>query len=265
MKIVTFVHIDTDSITVRRNDAEVGKILSSMQVGKIGKTVKMLGISVFAGLLLGVGAVASVKLQTKEEENINKSQIIGIVLLGIVMAVMGFQFYNNSVFRVRYKYDNKWQESADISSSVINQSGFKIRKYEPQKMDFMVRFQDGFNFEIMNNQGDQEFTTKDPSYRSSVSAEEYIGSFVPILNKAVIRVEYDKTMMRNKDDIVILAAVMTYLKDKMRVINLVGGLNLLGVVIPAYIIVKQWPSLEKQVDERVKDDHLEKVISLLKK
>lgn len=246
MRLVTYVHIDINSITIRRDTTVIGHLGTSIKSGKIGNVIKSLGVSVAVGLLLGNGALRTIKRNLPESTK-KQRRIVGmIIVLGVLMTMMGFQAYNNNVFKVRYRYANPMGESSELSSSVINPSGFKIRRFSSPH-DYMVRLLGDNNFEIRNEQDDVEFTTKDHSYLCTTSGEKYIGSFLKILHTVTLRVEYEDTVMENKEDVVILAATMTYLKDKLRITNIIGGLNVLGFAVPALLIVRQWPSIEKAV------------------
>jgi hypothetical protein len=249
MKLVTYVHIGTNSITVHRGDSQIANIHTSIKSGKIGQLMKMLGVAASVGLLLG----ASAKWKSK--------RMLVLTLLGVIMTLMGFLAFNNSVFRVKYRYDDTWQESADIVSSVINRSGFKVRKYSPHQADYIVKFTENDHFEVRNSNLDVEFSTTEPSYQLSVSDETYLGSTLKILQTAILRIEYEDRLMQHKDDIVILSVVMSYLKNKMRFANITGYLHLLGIAVPVIFIVQQWRTIE----ENVKKQNTDKIKSLLQK
>ena len=241
---VTYVHIHADSIQTTGD--VVGKVTTVINRSLLSTKMKYTGVSVVAGLLLSTAVINSLR---RREETIpitvykNKKIIITIIILSAIIAAMGNRFYNNSLFRVKYRFSGT--NTTTVSTGRLHRGGFR---YNTQGKDFWVSkpVSGSKDFSILTVDNEVLYNTQTDSYFSvEVEREAYIGSHISLLKTARLRVEYSAQAMHGKEELIVLASTLFYLQDKLRVTNIVGGLNLIGLTVSIGALFKIWPKFIK--------------------
>ena len=144
----------------------------------------------------------------------------------MTIAFLGLSFYENNMFKVRYKYSTDLKVTSELVTSTFRRNKFKIRAFHGDgPEDYTVRYIDSQNFEILGINDEQIFTTVNNEYYSfsEVDEPEKIGRFLPLLKHARVKIEIKDNQMQNKGDIVVLAATLSYLHKKLRPVHLLSG------------------------------------------
>jgi len=243
--LTTVVDITPQRISVTQGDQPAATITTSIKRGRIAKYLKRFGVSAIVGLLAGAGIQKALERQklffTTDELHI-------LIVCLMTIASLGLSFYENNMFKVRYKYSTDLKVTSELVTSTFRRNKFKIRALHGDKSeDYTVRYIDPQNFEIFADTDEQIFTTVNNKYYSfsEVNEPEEIGRFLPLLKYARVKIEIKGNQMQNKSDIIVLAATLSYLHGKLRPVHLLGGLKLLGMVVPLVFIIKKWGGMDR--------------------
>lgn len=268
LSMTTNVKITSQGISLEQGGKPEGKITTSLTRGPLAKSLKKFGISAVVGLVVGVvawkriihkypGRYSKSEEMTEEENNDAKRRTGLIIALVTLISMLGITFYEQNLFNIRYKYYPGFQVTSDIVTSIVRRNGFMIRKFgdNGDDVDYKVEYIDAENFVLKDSAGYPVFTTVDnDNYTFEFFNREDIGKYMPMLKNVQLRITVDGKQMRDCRDVITLAATLTYLHRKLRPVHIVGGLKLLGFVLPLAALVKMWYDIEKtQKDEAVDD------------
>jgi len=252
--LTTVVDITPQRISVTQGGQPAATVTTSIKRGRIARYLKRFGVSAIVGLLAGWGTQFA--FQQKMGGSIDKKKMNVLIVCLMTIAFLGLSFYENNMFKVRYKYSTDLKVTSELVTSTFRRNKFKIRALHGDKSeDYTVRYIDPQNFEIFADTDEQIFTTVNNKYYSfsEVNEPEEIGRFLPLLKYARVKIEIKGNQMQNKSDIIVLAATLSYLHGKLRPVHLLGGLKLLGMVVPLVFIIKKWGGMDRII-KRIKLD-----------
>jgi len=249
--LTTVVDITPQRISLEQDGQPAGTITTSIKKGRIAKNLKRFGVSAIVGMLGGVTL-------WRRKNNLPMKSLGLMTVFLMTIAFQGLSFYENNMFKVRYKYFTGLKSTSELVTSIFQRNKFKIRAFHGDgSEDYTVRYIDSQNFEIFDHIDEKIFTTVNNEYYSfsEVDEPEKIGNFLPLWKHARVKIEIKGNQMKNKSDIVVLAATLSYLHKKLRPVHLLGGLKLLGMAVPLGLLIRWWKNIEEDLHDTLRDHY----------
>jgi hypothetical protein len=245
---VTKVFISPDKITLSQNDEPEGQISTSITRTKISMLIKGMGLAALISLIVG-GLKIPGNLQQnwklffqkdleKNKQVKNFRKYLGFLFLLLTfITTFGVMYYENGIFRTVFRYNTDFNKSSSsIVSSPFLSKTFKIKK---ENQIYNCTYISEQNFSISDKNGVVFETQNNDNYKFESTKPVMIGSGkFALLSNVVLTIS-----IINSDipiDIIVLAATLTYLHNKLRPVNIIAGAKLMGVMVITLPVLKNF-------------------------